>query len=109
MRIGFKGTEVPAKIINKRRPEAVRRKTKWAHPYRHAHLSSLFFQYENAYFPLLLARLSVAAHKLVYAAGGVDELRLAGVERVGSAGDFEFYHGVSLALKFHGLSGFAAI
>ena len=53
----------------------------------------------------LLARLGVAAHELIYAAGGINELALTGVEGVGAAGDFEFYYGVGLAFKLNGVVG----
>ena len=54
---------------------------------------------------VLLAAASVAAHELVDATGGVDELALTSVEGVRAAGDLELHYGVFLAFEFHGLRG----
>ena len=50
---------------------------------------------------ILLLQLAVAVHEAVYATSCVDELALACVEWVRSAGDFDLYHWVSLALKLY--------
>ena len=52
---------------------------------------------------LLLRSLTVAAHELIDASGRVDELALTGVEGVRGAGDFYFYHWVSLAFELYGV------
>ena len=52
---------------------------------------------------LFLRGLTVAAHELVDASSGVDELALTSVERVRAARDFYFYHRVSFAFEFYGL------
>ena len=57
---------------------------------------------------LLLTRLTVAAHELVYATSCVNELRLTSVEGVRSVRDFELDQGISLALEFDGLLGCAS-
>jgi len=50
---------------------------------------------------LFLGGLTVAAHELVDATSGVDELALTSIERVRGAGDFYFYHRVSFAFEFY--------
>ena len=50
---------------------------------------------------LLLRSLTVAAHELINASCGVDKLALTCVEGVRAAGDFYFYHRVSLAFELH--------
>jgi len=52
---------------------------------------------------LLFRRLPVAAHKLIYAACGIDELRFTRVERMRTTRYFEFYHGIGFAFKLHGV------
>ena len=52
-------------------------------------------------FILFLGGLTIAAHELVNATSGVNELVLTSVEWVRSARDFNFYHGVSFAFKFY--------
>ena len=47
---------------------------------------------------LLLGVLLVLAHELIDAAGGVNELHLAGEEGVGGVGDFQLDDGVLLAI-----------
>ena len=54
---------------------------------------------------LLLRSLTVAAHELIDSSGRVDELALTSIEGVGRAGDFDFYHWVSFAFEFYGVSG----
>ena len=49
----------------------------------------------------LFRSLTVAAHELIDATSGVDELALTSVERVRGAGDFYFYHMVSFAFEFY--------
>lgn len=56
----------------------------------------------------LLAAASVAAHELVDATSGVDELALTSIEGVRGAGDFELYYGVFLAFEDDGVSGLAS-
>ena len=51
---------------------------------------------------LFFTAVAVAAHELVDAAGGVDELLFAGEEGVRRAGDFEFYQRISNAINFDG-------
>ena len=53
--------------------------------------------------PRLLAAASVAAHELVDATGGVDELALTRVEGVRAAGDLELHQRIGLAFEFHGV------
>ncbi len=53
---------------------------------------------------LLLVAVAVAAHELVHAACGVDELLLAGEEGVRSAGDFKFHQGVFNAVYSDGFA-----
>ena len=53
---------------------------------------------------LLFTAVAVAAHELVDAAGGVDELLLAGEEGVRRAGDFEFHQGVFNAIDGDGFA-----
>ena len=54
---------------------------------------------------LLLLAVAVAAHELVDAACGVDELLLAGEEGVGRACDFKLYQGIGYAVYLDGLLG----
>ena len=56
----------------------------------------------------LLACLGVAAHELIYAAGGIYQLRLTRVEGVRGAGDFQLDEGISLAFELNGLVGLAS-
>ena len=53
----------------------------------------------------LFAAASVAAHELIYAASGVNELALTCVEGVRGAGDFEFDDGIGFAFELHGVIG----
>ena len=46
--------------------------------------------------------VAVAAHELVDATGGVDELLLACEERMRRAGDFEFHQRIGNAVNFDG-------
>ena len=55
----------------------------------------------------LLLQLTVAIHEAVYATSRIYQLALARIEGVGSAGDFDFYHWVSLAFKLHRIVSFA--
>ena len=59
------------------------------------------FVSQNA--PQLLAAAGVAAHELVDATSGVNELALTGVEGVRAGGDFELHYGISLAFELHGV------
>ena len=52
---------------------------------------------------ILLRSLTVAAHELVDATSGVDELALTGIERVRSARNFNLYHRVSFAFELYGV------
>lgn len=54
---------------------------------------------------LLLLTVAVAVAELVDAACGVDELLLAGEERVRRACDFELHEGILLAVDFDCLAG----
>ena len=54
---------------------------------------------------LLLVAVAVTAHELVHAAGGVDELLLAGEEGVRRAGDFKLYQGIGNAVYLDFLTG----
>ena len=53
----------------------------------------------------LFLAVSVAAHELIYATGGVNQLRLTGVEGMRCARDFELYQGISFAFELDGLLG----
>ena len=53
----------------------------------------------------LLAALGVAAHELIDTTSGIDELALTSVEGVRAGRDFELHYGISLAFKFHRVSG----
>jgi hypothetical protein len=50
---------------------------------------------------VLLLQLAVAVHEAVHATCCIDELALAGVERVRAAGNFDLNHWVSLAFKLY--------
>ena len=49
---------------------------------------------------LFFVAVTVAAHELVYAAGGVNEFLLTGEEGVRRAGDFELYQRIGNAINF---------
>jgi hypothetical protein len=57
---------------------------------------------------VLLAELGVAVAELVHAARRIDQLHLAGVERVGEHGDFHLDQGVLRAFHFNGFFGVGA-
>ena len=54
---------------------------------------------------LFRTRLSVAAHELIHATGGVDELGLTSVERMRRARDFQLYYGIGFAFELNGVVG----
>lgn len=51
----------------------------------------------------LVVAFCVAAHKLIDATGGVNQLHLARVERVRRVGNFHLIHGIGFAVHFDGL------
>jgi hypothetical protein len=57
---------------------------------------------------VLLAELRVAVAELVHATGGVDQLHLARVERVGEHGNFHLDQGVLRAVHLNGFFGVGA-
>jgi hypothetical protein len=59
-------------------------------------------------YGLLLTRLTVAAHELVYATSCVNELRLTSVEGVRSRRDFQLNNGVSFAFEFYSVVSLAS-
>ena len=58
-------------------------------------------------FILFLGGLTVAAHELVNATSGVNELVLTSVEGVRGARDLDLYHRVSFSFKLYSVIGFA--
>ena len=53
----------------------------------------------------LLLDLAVAVHEAIDATGGIDERALTRVEGVRGVRDFNLYHRVGFAFKFHGVVG----
>lgn len=54
---------------------------------------------------LLVDMLFVAAHELVNASGGVNQLHLTGIERMRGVRDFHFYQGILLTIYVDGFLG----
>lgn len=52
---------------------------------------------------LLIVAFCVAAHKLIDATSGVNQLHLTGVERVRRVGNFHLIHGIGFAVHLDGL------
>ena len=61
--------------------------------------------WRSSFWAGLLLAVLVALVEFVHAAGGVDELHLSGIERMGGVGDLDLHEGIGHALDVDGLPG----